>query len=348
MRVLSLGRTGLEVSRVGMGGIPIQRLSEVEAIRVVQRCLDLGITFIDTANSYTTSERRIGKAIAGRRDQVVIATKTGARDRATAWEHLLTSLKRLQVDSIDVWQLHNVHTFAGYEQVLAAGGAVEAAHEAMDAGLVKHLGITSHSMEVASEAVASCQFETVQFPLNFVADEAVEGLLPLAEQYDVGFIAMKPFGGGLIDDASIAVKYLLQFDSVLPDPGIERAEEIEEIVELVNGSWEMTEGERRKMARMRKDLGTRFCRRCEYCQPCPFGIRIPLIMHLESVWKRLPRERLLSGSIAQAVEEARQCTDCGECEEKCPYDLPIRQMIRRNLRFHDDMVGRLSEPDSVL
>ncbi len=240
MKTVRLGKTDLQVSRVGFGGIPIQRLTEAEAIRVVRRCLDLGVTFLDTANAYSTSEERIGKALEGRRDQVVIATKTAARDRDTAREHLELSLKRLQVETIDLWQLHNVSTSEAYEQVLGPGGAMEAARWALDAGMVRHMGITSHSMEVALEAVPSGHFETVQFPFNFVTNEAAEKLLPLAREGDLGFIAMKPLGGGMLSDANLAIKYLLQFEHVVPDPGIERMEEIEEIVAIADGSWDLT------------------------------------------------------------------------------------------------------------
>ena len=213
MKKTRFGKTGLEISKIGFGGIPIQRLSEDEAVQVVQRCLDLGVTFIDTANGYTTSEERIGKALAGstvQRDQVVIATKTGARDKATALVHLELSLERLQTDYIDLWQFHGVSTFEAYEQVLGPDGAMEAAHEALQAGKIKHIGVTSHSMDIALEMVPSGHFESIQFPFNFITSEPADELLPLAQEHDLGFIAMKPFAGGMLDQANLAIKYLLQ------------------------------------------------------------------------------------------------------------------------------------------
>ena len=341
MKSVRLGKTGLMVSRVGFGGIPIQRLTEAEAVRVVQRCLDLGVTFLDTANGYSTSEERIGKAIAGRREQVVIATKTGARDRVTAQEHLDLSLKRLNVESIDLWQFHNVSTFEDYEQVLGPDGAMEAAQRALEAGKVRHIGITNHSMDVALKAVPSGHFETVQFPFNFVTNEPAEKLLPLAQKYDVGFIAMKPLGGGLLDDANLAIKYLLQFENVVPDPGVEKMEEIEEIAAIVAGSWELTPQEWQEIERIRSEVGTRFCRRCEYCQPCPQGVRISLIMNLPSMCKRLPAGRLLEDWLAEAVKSVESCVECGECEEKCPYHLPIREMIAENIKFYEAALPRV-------
>ena len=159
MKTVRLGRTGLEVSRIGFGGIPIQRLTEAEAIRVVRRCIDLGVTFLDTATGYTTSEERIGKAIVGRRGEVILATKSPARDAAKAQEHLALSLERLGVETIDLWQFHNVSSAEAYEQTLGPGGAMEAAQRALEAGTIRHIGVTSHSMDVASQAVSSGLFE---------------------------------------------------------------------------------------------------------------------------------------------------------------------------------------------
>lgn len=339
MQHVTLGKTGLSVSRVGLGGIPIQRLTEREAIAVVQHALDLGITFLDTANAYTTSEERMGKAIAGRRDDVVLASKTMARDRAAAEEHLALSLRRLNTDAIDLWQFHNISTFQQLDQVLGPDGAMEAASRALQAGKVRHVGITSHSMDVARQAVTMGVFETVQFPLNFISDEAVDDLLPLVQQHGLGFIAMKPFGGGLLGHAPLAIKFLLQFPDVVPDPGVEKAGEIDEIVGVVDGSWELTPVELAEMARLRAELGTRFCRRCDYCQPCPQGVQISVLLHLRGFHKRFPAEVFATGFPAQAAQSGRKCQECGECEERCPYRLPVRELVADNVAFFDSVVG---------
>lgn len=335
MKTLRLGRTEFVVSRVGFGGIPVQRCSENGAIEVVRRCLDLGITFFDTANGYSTSEERIGKALSDRRTDVVIATKSAARDKKTAREHLELSLKRLNTDYLDLWQLHNVSSPEVYEQVLEPGGAMEAAQEALEAGKIRHIGISSHSMEVALQAVASDHFETIQFPFNFVTDEPKEELIPLAQKHDVGFIAMKPFAGGMLGDATPAMKFLLQYPTVLPDPGVEQVSQIEEIVDIVNGRWELSPQERQEIERIRAEVGTRFCRRCGYCQPCPQAVQIPVLMNLESFLKRFPVERIVQGWVAEAMESGRNCVQCGECEERCPYELPIREMLAENLEAYD-------------
>lgn len=328
-----LGKTGLMVSRIGFGGIPIQRLSEEEAVAVVRRCLDLGVTFLDTANGYTTSEERMGRAIRGRRQGVILATKTGDRERAR--EHLELSLQRLGVDYIDLYQFHGVNDFAAYERILAPGGAMETFQEALEAGTIGHIGITSHSPDVAREALRSGQVETLMFPFNFVTREPAEELMPLAIVDNVGFIAMKPFAGGMLDRADLAIKYLLRFPSIVPIPGIETIDEIEEIVTLVEQGEGLSEVEWQEIEHLRRELGDRFCRLCLYCEPCPEEIPIPIVMTLESFWKRVPPERFFADWLAEVMEKARACTQCGECEEKCPYGLPIREMIEEHVALYE-------------
>lgn len=327
MDTIRLGRTEMMVSRLGFGGIPIQRVSEDEAVAVVQRCLDLGVTFLDTANAYTTSEARIGKAIKGRRREVVIATKSASRSREGVERHIQMSLERLGVDYIDLYQFHGVSDFKSLEIVLDPKGPMAVLAEAKKTGVIRHIGITSHQIDVAKEAVKSDGLETLMFPFNFVTCEPADELLPLCRKHDVGFIAMKPLAGGALDCVTIAFKYLFQFPDVLPIPGIEKPSEIEEIVQILEQPREMSEAEQCEMQRLRDELGTRFCRRCDYCQPCPQEIPIATVMVVNTVLKRMPLERLLTGMFVDAVEKGANCTECGDCEERCPYHLPIREMI---------------------
>jgi predicted aldo/keto reductase-like oxidoreductase len=330
MRKIELGATGLVVSELGFGGIPIQRLSHAEAVSVVRKCLDLGITFLDTANGYTTSEERIGEAIRDRRDGLVLATKTQARDADGVAKHLALSLERLGVDVIDLYQFHCVSSEEDYQKVLAPGGPLDVVRQAQASGAVRHIGLTSHSMPIAIKAVRSGHFETIMFPFNFVASEAAQELLPLAQEREVEFIAMKPLAGGALDDASLAFSYLRQFPQVLPIPGIEQAAEIEEIVAIFEGPAEMTPDQQAAVERLRAELGTRFCRRCGYCEPCPEGVSIQTLMILDSIIRRMPAANVFS-DLAQTVEDAQECVECGECEEKCPYGLAIREMIQEHV-----------------
>jgi aryl-alcohol dehydrogenase-like predicted oxidoreductase len=335
MKSVRLGKTNLEVSRVGIGGIPLQRPTEDEAIKVMHRALELGITFIDTAAGYGNSEERIGKALVGRRDQAIIATKSGRSSKAEAAEELERSLERLQTDAIDIWQLHNISSAEKYAQVTGPGGSLEAAQEALQAGKIRHIGLSSHNLDIAIKAVKSGLFEVIQFPFNYVTREPKDELIPLAQEHDVGFIGMKPFAGGMLGNATLSIKYVLQFDWVVPDPGIETVEQIEEIVAIVeSGDWALTPQERQEIEARRAELGTQFCRQCGYCQPCPEGISISMVMITQVMWKLWPRESFLR-SMGKHIDGARSCAQCGECETKCPYQLPIREMITENIAFYE-------------
>jgi predicted aldo/keto reductase-like oxidoreductase len=339
MKTMKLGKTGLEVSRVGFGGIPIQRPSEDEAIRVLQRALDLGFNFIDTSVGYGTSESRIGEALEGKREEVILATKGGWRDKEIVRGSLAMSLKQLKTDYIDVWQFHNVSSLEAYHSLFRSNGPMEAALEALSEDTILHLGISSHSLEVVREAVVSDQFETIQFPFNFVYDDAAKELIPLAKEHEVGFIGMKPFAGGMIPKANLALKYILQFETVLPDPGIETIEQVEEIVGLLEAPLDISANEHAEMELIRTELGTKFCRQCGYCQPCPNGVSISLIMIAPIMWKLWPRESLTSSWYKNAIESGSRCVQCGECEDKCPYQLPIREMIRNNLVSYEEALS---------
>jgi len=340
MNTVRLGKSELMVSRVGMGGIPIQRPPFDEAVRVIRRALDLGVSLIDTSRGYGDSEERIGVAVAGRRDQVTLATKGGWRDEDMARDGIDQSLKRLRTDVIDLWQFHGVNTLEGYEGLFGPHGAMEAAQSALRAGKIRHVGLSSHSPDVVRKAIEDGHVETIQFPFNFVAREFAEELAPLAREHDVGFIAMKPFAGGMLRKADLTIRYLLQFENVVPIPGIERATEIEEIAAIVEGgARRLTPEERKEIEEIRERVGTRFCRRCQYCMPCPQGVEIQTLMTLPVLWELWPPELAFSeesigGYVKRTVESAANCIQCGECEAKCPYELPIREMIVEHVELY--------------
>lgn len=335
MEKVRLGKTGLMVSRIGFGGIPIQRLSEAEAVAVVKGCLDLGVTFIDTANSYTTSEGYIGKAIAGRREGLVLATKSTSRDPEKLAEHIDLSLERLGVDTIDLYQFHAVNNLDDLARVTDPQGLMAVMQEAKRAGKIRHIGISCHTMEAAKQAVKSGLFETLMFPFNFIAHEAEE-VINLATEHDVGFIGMKPMAGGMLENASLAFKYVLQFPTTVPLVGIEKTQQIEEIVGILSGPLELTAADRIEMQRVSEELGRRFCHRCDYCQPCPEEISISMVMVLPNMLQRMSEQMLFHPESfgARVVSRAEGCSKCGECETRCPYELPIRDMIDEHVHLY--------------
>ena len=189
-----LGTTGRKVSVIGMGGIVVVGMSQEEASRTVGSAIDRGVTYFDFAPSYGNCEELLGPAIEGKRDKLFLACKTAKRDRAGAQEELERSLKRLRTDHFDLYQLHGVPDVKELRQALGPGGAMEAITEARSRGQVRHIGITTHSTQVALEALKSFDFETVLFPVNFVcwlrADVGPE-VLDAAAKKGVGRLAIK-------------------------------------------------------------------------------------------------------------------------------------------------------------
>ncbi|MCL1991389.1 MAG: aldo/keto reductase [Spirochaetes bacterium] len=336
MEKIRFGRTGLEVSRIAFGGIPIMRLSKADAVKLVGQIIDTGVNFIDTANAYLDSEEKIGEALAGRkRGDFVLASKSLANDKKTFSEHIDLSLKRLKTDYIDIFQIHNIGTPAKREAVFAEGGAMEALSEAVKAGKVHFPGFSSHNVDIAMEIMKGGDFAVVQLPFNFLDDQS-EKAVPLAKELDIGFIAMKPLGGGMLESAELAFRYLLQFDNVVPDPGIEKIEEIIEIADIVKRRPPLTGEDKKAIEKLRVELGPVWCRRCEYCQPCPQGIPINAVLVVKSFHKRFTPDRLKSMA-GGAVEKAASCNECGQCVKRCPYSLEIPRLVKENAAFYNSL-----------
>ena len=340
MDKVRFGKTELMVSKIAFGGIPIQRLSVPEAAEVVRGVVGLGVNFLDTANGYTDSEEKIGLGVKGiPRDSLVIASKSGARDKAKFVENLDLTLKRLGTDYVDIYQHHGISSIDDYNVIMGEGGANEGMMEAVRAGKVRFPAFSSHSIPAAIEIMRKEKFFAVQLPFNYVDDEASKEAIPLAKELDMGFIAMKPFGGGLLGDAKLSIKYLSRFDSIVPDPGIEKLSEMEEIVRIVESGEAFSDDDAAAIEKIRAELGDSWCHRCDYCRPCPQNISISGVLTVESFFKRMPIERTIAMA-GQNMENARTCLECGECVKRCPYNLNIPELIKDRLAAWD---SRLAE-----
>jgi predicted aldo/keto reductase-like oxidoreductase len=338
MERIRFGKTGLMVSRVAFGGIPIMRLSKPEAVKVVREVLDMDINFIDTAHGYNDSEEKIGEAIQGiPRDKLVIASKSPAGDKKTFLEHLELSLKRLGTDYVDIYQHHHVSSKEKHSAVFGPSGAYEGLQEALKAGKVRFPGFSSHTIPIALDIMKSGNFATVQLPINYI-DTAAEEAIPLAKKLDMGFIAMKPMGGGLLDNAELSFKYLLQFDNLVPDPGIERIEEMRQIVGIVNAKKTLNDGDKKEIEALRKEFGPEWCHRCDYCQPCPQKIGISSVLTVKSLMKRMPFERAYKMANGN-IERAKTCVECGVCKTRCPYSLNIPELLKKSVKMWADAVA---------
>lgn len=329
MRYQQLGNTGLTVSELGFGGIPILRLESSLAERIVSHAFEKGITFFDTANAYRDSEEKMGRAFAGMRNKVVIATKTMRRDGPGALEQLELSLKRLQTDYIDLFQLHQVAQENVWQTITAPGGALEVLQKAKEAGKIRFLGVTSHSRPMAIKLIQTGLFSTVQFPFNFIEEAASADLHPEARRLGVGILVMKPFAGGVIDNATVAFKFLRQFPDAIPLPGFDSLEAVDEVVSFYETPNRVSDEDEAMMQTYRRELGQQFCRRCEYCQPCPQGVMITPAMGYQVVARRMSPAVSVDFSRA-AMETVPQCIDCGVCLQRCPYNLPIPTMLKKH------------------
>ena len=328
MEYVTLGKTGLRISRIGFGGIPIQRVNAADAAALLDAVQAAGINYIDTARGYTVSEELIGQAIEGRRDKFVLATKSMARDREGMAKDIETSLRNLRTDFIDLYQVHNPN-LSQLEQVCAPGGALEALLEAKAAGKIGHIGLTAHSLVVFAQALKLDWVETFMFPYNIVENQGAE-LMEAARAKGIGFVDMKPLAGGAIEDAALALRYVAANPNVtVVIPGMFRPEEVAQNAAAVDNSAPLSEEELARVAQIRKELGTNFCRRCNYCAPCTAGISIPNVFLFHGYLSRYGLEDWARDRYKGLAVKAEECVECGVCEERCPYQLPIREMLKK-------------------
>lgn len=328
MEYRTLGKTGLKISRLGFGGIPIQKIDAEGTRQLAHRMLDAGINYIDTARGYTVSESYLGYALEGIRDHFVLATKSMSRDKAGMARDIDTSLANLRTNYIDLYQIHNP-TPADLDQVCAPGGALEALLEAKKGGKIGHLGITAHTNAIFERALELPWVETIMFPYNIVETQG-EALMRRCTEKNIGFIVMKPLAGGAIEDASLALRWILQNEDVsVVIPGMAEEREIRQNLAAAQDRSPLTQAEQDQIFAIRQALGTQFCRRCNYCAPCTAGISIYSIFLMDGYLSRYGLEDWARARYAAMDKTASDCIGCGVCESRCPYALPIRDMMKR-------------------
>lgn len=339
MKYRRLGRTNIEVFPIAFGGIPIQRVEMDEAVRIIKRAIELGINLVDTARAYSDSEMKIGKALKEVDKRVYISSKSLNRTKDGILEDVKTSLKNLEVEKIDIYHLHAVNDKNTFNKVFSPDGAYYGLLEAKKKGLIDFIAVSSHSTDILEELIKTDKFDVIQLCYNFIETEVEERIFPLALERDIGIIGMKPMGGGVIPNPTLSLKYVLQKEFVVPDPGVESLKEVEENIKVVMELTEITPQEYEEIERIRKEMGNSFCRRCEYCQPCPQEIPISTIMRAKEFMKKLPKERLRTGWFYPAYLKAQNCIKCGECLTRCPYKLPIPDIIEENVRLIKEFFG---------
>ena len=336
MTTVTLGKTGIVSPKNAFGALPIQRVTDEEAVAILHRAYEGGMTFFDTARAYSDSEHKLGLAFAGMREKITIATKTGAQNAKDFWRDLETSLATIGTDYIDIYQFHNP---AFCPKPGGEDGLYDAMLEAKSQGKIRHIGITNHRLHVAREAVESGLYETLQFPLCYLAAEPDLELVELCRERGVGFIAMKALSGGLITDSAAAYAYLAQFDNVLPIWGIQRMSELEEFLSYFDNPPSMTEEMTATIARDRAEMAGDFCRGCGYCMPCPVGIEINNCARMAQLIRRSPSAGWLTPAAQEKMMRIEQCLECGACAAKCPYGLDTPALLRRNLADYKNILA---------
>lgn len=336
METVRLGKTEIVTNKNGFGALPIQRISEAEAVHLLRKAYENGITFFDTARFYTDSEEKIGAAFEGMREKIYIASKTAAVTAEGFWKDLETTLGNLKTDYLDLYQFHNP---AFCPKPGDESGIYDAMLEAKAQGKVRHIGITNHRLNVAQEAIDSDLYETLQFPFCYLSTEKELDLVEKCKKKDMGFIAMKALSGGLITDSAAAYAYLAQFENVLPIWGVQREKELDEFLSYIDQPPKMTEEIRALIEADRKELLGEFCRGCGYCMPCPAGIEINNCARMSLLLRRSPSELQLTEEVQAKMQKIKDCLNCGRCKTKCPYGLDTPELLKKNLKDYEEILA---------
>ena len=336
MRQITLGKTGITVPQNAFGCLPIQRVSKEAAVALLRRAYDGGMRFFDTARAYSDSEEKVGAAFEGMRDKVFISSKTMARTPEKFWSDLEETLKNLKTDYLDLHQFHCV------DQCYKPGdgtGMYEAMLEAQAQGKVRHIGITAHKIGVAEEIIQSGLYETLQFPFSYLSGEREEALVKACKEADMGFICMKAIAGGLITNSRAAAAFLFQYDNALPIWGIQKEEELDQWLALFDEVPEMTPEIEAFIAKEREELSGEFCRGCGYCKPCTVDISINDCARWSLMVRRAPSDVWLNEANRAKMEKITDCVDCGICMTRCPYELPIPTLLRKNYEDYKNIIS---------
>ena len=323
-----LGKTGLKISRMGFGGIPIQKIDEEGTRKLLHEMMEMGVNYIDSARGYTVSEQYIGYGLEGIRDKNVLATKSMYRTKEAMAADIETSLGNFRTDYIDLYQVHNP-SMEQLDQVIGEGGALEALMEAKAAGKIGHIGLTAHSTAVFERALGLDWVETIMFPYNIVEQQGAELIHKCAEK-NIGFIDMKPLAGGAIEDATLALRYVCSNpDVTVVIPGMAEVRELEQNLAACSNTEPLADEELKAMDKVREQLGTDFCRRCNYCAPCTVGINIPSVFLFAGYLQRYDLADWAKDRYSTLKVKASACIGCGKCEPRCPYHLPIREKLKK-------------------
>ena len=329
MRKIRLGKTELMVTSTAMGCLPVQRCDENDAVRLLRAAYEGGINYFDTANAYTDSEKKIGLALSDVRDQIIISTKSAARDKAGVLAHIENSLRMMKTDYIDLFQFHQVTEVPDPND---PNGAYAGALEAKERGWIRHIGVTSHRVNIAEDCIASGLFETLQFPFSYISSERDLALAQKCKEADMGYIAMKGLAGGMLNNARACHAFMKSYDNVVPIWGIQKLEELEQWLALAEEDPDLDEELSAFIRQERQELSGSFCRSCGYCMPCPAGIEIYNCARMNMLLRRSPWQQYMTDAWREKMEKINDCIGCHSCSSRCPYQLDTPNLLKYMLK----------------
>lgn len=335
MREITLGNTGITVNKNGFGALPIQRISEESAVYLLRKAYDHGIRFYDTARFYTDSEKKLGLAFEGMRENIYLASKTMTQTVEGFWEQLETTLQNLKTTYLDIYQFHNP---AFCPKPGDGSGLYEAMLEAKEQGKIRHIGITNHRLAVAEEAVSSGLYDTLQFPFSYLSGDKELELVEKCQKAGMGFLAMKALAGGLITNSAAAYAFMEQFPHVLPIWGIQRERELDEFLSYQEKEPKLEGALQEAIVADREQLQGEFCRGCGYCMPCPVGIEINNCARMSLMIRRAPSDAQLTEEMQAKMKKIEECLHCGKCKAKCPYGLDTPTLLEKNYQDYQEIL----------
>jgi aryl-alcohol dehydrogenase-like predicted oxidoreductase len=329
MKKIALGSTGLMVTKTSMGCLPLQRCDKAYAVRLLRAAYDAGIRYFDTANAYTDSEEKIGLALADVRKDIVLSTKSQARDRDGVLRHIENSLRSMKTDYIDLFQFHQVPEVPDPED---PQGAYAGALEAKRRGWIRHIGVTTHRVNVAEDCIACGFLETLQFPFSYISSERDLALAKKCKDAGMGYIAMKGLAGGMLTNVRACHAFMKQYENVVPIWGIQTLEELDQWVAVSEEDPDMDEELEAFIRKERQELSGSFCRSCGYCMPCPVGIEIRNCARMNRLLRRSPWQQYMTPEWQAKMNKIEDCLGCRSCANRCPYQLDTPNLLKYMLK----------------
>jgi len=358
MKKRRLGKTGLKLSLLGLGGFHLVEAPFKEALGLINYYLDNGGNYVETAQlyGYGNSEKKVGEVMRNRRKECILATKSLNRTKNKILESINESLKNLNTDWIDILFLHELERPEVLKQVTSPKGALEGVEKAKKEGKIRFVAFSNHvTPSVALEAIKAYPFDVFMVPLNyfdyFNFPQWEDKLLPEAKKRDIGVLAMKPLADGFLWRSwEKALRYTLTLPVACVVTGANTRKYLEKDIELAKKFVPLKKEEREDLFKNAPELGSYVCRQCGDCLPCPEEIDIPKIFLLEGQFDRQMKDgivrdppeyalrdrlRFWYGNQEYAQKEyqnlkvkATACTECGVCEQKCSYQIPIMNKLK--------------------